>query len=1161
MRNLFISLLCAAAAVVAACGSLFAQAPLPRLARTLDEKWRLERTVAESIASVHRIPVRIDRSDGSSMELQRFEHGIPLLYRTYNLTSAKTISTDKVWTGSGFGFALSGSTDTIGEWDAAAVLTTHQEFGGRVLSTQGSSTGTHSTHVAGTLIAAGVVANAHGMSFQGYLRSYDWNNDLAEMALAASRGLRVSNHSYGFITGWDYNLYGDGKWEWFGDPTISGTQDYRFGFYDDAARSWDSVAAAAPYYLIAVAAGNDRGEGPSSQPISHWEFDSTGARVLSTAFRPIDGGSTGYRTLNGAGNSKDILVVGAVNPIPNGYQQPGDVVMTSFSCWGPTDDGRVKPDVVADGVNLYSTSDASNTSYTTMSGTSMATPSVAGSVGLLLQHQRDLHGNHPLRASTMRGIIIHTADDAGLPGPDYSYGWGLMNTLHAAQLMSLDSIDGPDSHIREIQILNGDSATITVYSTGTQPLKATICWTDPPGISPPPSLNPPDIMLVNDMDLRIIRDSDQKIYFPWTLDGANPSGPAVTGDNVRDNVEQIVLPSPSPGAYALRITHKGSLQGGSQIVSVIVTGNVMQFAPVARAAADSLSFAVNPGTVSPESTRIFNDGTIDLTYTPSAHAPWLVLDTTSGTVAPGSSSVIKFSINAASLSQWSRFRDTMVIVSNDTAHSPLGIPIILSTMGPRAMYRPAFFALVTDTGQSVSDTLHIRNAGTLPLRFNITDADSIPRPWLSIGRDTGTVVPGDSIGCPLIFNATALPQGNYSASLRIVHNDSSSPPGIIPITLGVVSGTIVTTTVGNNWNIVSLPVIPLDTRKSVLYPTALSDAFAYQGTYAVAESLQPGWGYWMKFDGVQTIPIGGLPMSQDSVTAAEGWNLIGSITQPVAAAGLLSDPPGIMLPGIFKYAGGYSFADTIVPGSGYWVKTTQAGRIIIASLMEQNPKKAAAPVLSGFDRLTIRDDRGGCQSLYIEESAGTNATGSTELPPVPPPGSFDARFKSGKYLESMAPGDSRAIRVALPSASSRAAVAWEIRPTDPAGYTLADRSGHQWGLTGKGDLNLPTASSDAFELLLARPQRGLPLQFALEQNYPNPFNPATDIRYRISETRFVVLRVYDLLGREIATLVNEPKPPGDYVVRWNAEGISSGVYFYRLLAGSFSASRMMCLMR
>ena len=100
----------------------------------------------------------------------------------------------------------------------------------------------------------------------------------------------------------------------------------------------------------------------------------------------------------------------------------------------------------------------------------------------------------------------------------------------------------------------------------------------------------------------------------------------------------------------------------------------------------------------------------------------------------------------------------------------------------------------------------------------------------------------------------------------------------------------------------------------------------------------------------------------------------------------------------------------------------------------------------------------------------------------------------------------------------------------------------------------------------------MPLQFEVYQNFPNPFNPTTTIKYQIPELSFVTLKVYDVLGSEIATLVDEDKPIGNYEVEFDAQsatgGLSSGIYFYRLQvypvnggAGSFVETKKMVLLR
>ena len=98
--------------------------------------------------------------------------------------------------------------------------------------------------------------------------------------------------------------------------------------------------------------------------------------------------------------------------------------------------------------------------------------------------------------------------------------------------------------------------------------------------------------------------------------------------------------------------------------------------------------------------------------------------------------------------------------------------------------------------------------------------------------------------------------------------------------------------------------------------------------------------------------------------------------------------------------------------------------------------------------------------------------------------------------------------------------------------------------------------------LLAVPQHPLrPEHYALLQNYPNPFNPSTNIQYSIVNRQLTIVKVYDVLGREVSTLVNELKQPGTYTVQFDGSRLSSGIYFYRMKAGTFAETKRLLLLR
>jgi hypothetical protein len=517
---------------------------LQQLSTTLGQRYAVEHEIALRVAKEKGWVIRAVRPDGAVMELQVLNsRGNPLYYTTNNLNAAKTVSTNKVWSGGGLGLNLAGAGMTLREWDEGKVLGTHQELTGRVTQGDGATAlSNHSTHVACTMIATGVDAAAHGMANLATLRAFDWNNDFSEMASEAGAGALLSNSSYGYICGWYYGT----SWSWYGDPSVSNVEDYKFGFYSSNCQSVDDIVFNAPYYLPCKSAGNDRGDYNGSGP------------------QEMDGGADGFDCVGDWGCAKNVLTVGAVYDIPSGYSQPSDVVMSSFSGWGPTDDGRIKPDIVANGIGLYSCLSTSNTAYGSYSGTSMATPNACGSMMLIQQHYNNLNGAF-MRAATLKGLVIHTADESGAnPGPDYSFGWGLLNTAAAVQVISQRN---QSSLINETNLGNGGTYTLAVNSTGLVPLKATICWTDRKGTPTAPLLNPTTLMMVNDLDLRI-----DGTYQPWVLNPANPASAATTGDNTRDNVEQVYIANPSAGSHTITVTHKGTLAGGSQYFSIIVTG-------------------------------------------------------------------------------------------------------------------------------------------------------------------------------------------------------------------------------------------------------------------------------------------------------------------------------------------------------------------------------------------------------------------------------------------------------------------------------------------------------------------------------------------------------------------------------------------------------------
>lgn len=519
-----------------------------------------DRQEALALAAAYGLPLRRVLPDGTIMELARFRNGKPMYWITDNANAAITTRASRVYAGGGAGLSLNGSGIVLGEWDGGSARTTHTEFGGRVTVMDGAGAAGHATHVAGTMIASGVDAPSKGMSFAATLRSWDWNSDSSEMDAAATAGsIMASNHSYGYVTGWA----GGSPWYWYGDRVAGHTEDAGFGFYDDSARDWDQIMWDHKFYLVVKSAGNDRNEGPSSQPVNHKEWNGS-AWIDVTDVRTLDGGPSGYDSISYSSCFKNGLTVGAVNDVAS-YTGPASVVMSSFSCWGPTDDGRIKPDIVANGVALKSTYSSSDTSYAVMSGTSMATPNACGSLGLIAQHYKTVSGiSSTPESAFLKGLVIHTADECGSsPGPDYSFGWGLMNVEAACALLTNNYDPGSPVRWRRAawgSIKAGQTLDYRMTRIAASPIKVTVCWTDAPGTPPAWSVDPTTPMLKNNIDLRIV-GPDGTIYYPWKLNPASPSSAATRADNNVDNVEQVVIDAPMEGTYRVQVTVDGSLTG------------------------------------------------------------------------------------------------------------------------------------------------------------------------------------------------------------------------------------------------------------------------------------------------------------------------------------------------------------------------------------------------------------------------------------------------------------------------------------------------------------------------------------------------------------------------------------------------------------------------
>lgn len=239
--------------------------------------------------------------------------------------------------------------------------------------------------------------------------------------------------------------------------------------------------------------------------------------------------------------------------ITGGHKQGKNVIATAnvffdgslvnSSSRGPAHDGRIKPDITAHGQGQNSTSE--NNQYLVFGGTSGAAPGIAGVSAQLYELYAELNaGNHP-PAALIKAILLNTANDYGNVGPDYKFGWGIVNGNRAGKLIE-------DERYFTDEISQGVTNTHSInVPSGTSQVRFMVYWNDPAaaaGASP---------ALVNDLDL-MVKDPSNDSYLPWILDPtpnpANLDAPATNGIDRLNNMEQVLINDPDTGNYSIEIT-------------------------------------------------------------------------------------------------------------------------------------------------------------------------------------------------------------------------------------------------------------------------------------------------------------------------------------------------------------------------------------------------------------------------------------------------------------------------------------------------------------------------------------------------------------------------------------------------------------------------------
>lgn len=371
-----------------------------------------------------------------------------------------------------------------------------------------------------------------------------------------------------------------------------------------------------------------------------------------------------------------------------------------------------------------------------------------------------------------------------------------------------------------------------------------------------------------------------------------------------------------------------------------------------------------------------------------------------------------------------------------------------------------------------------------------------------------------------------------------------------------------TVSVSSGWNMVSVPLTVANYSKSVLFPTATSSAFAYEGSYATKTTLENAIGYWLKFPSSQFVPMSGGTRTTDSVTVNAGWNMIGSLTSSFST-GLVTTSPGVVVSSpYYGYNAGYQTAASIMPGKAYWIKVNASGKLyfnqsgVLGKKLNQSTYN-----LDELNSITITDAVGSVQTLYFGSKNNANfPVDYFELPPQSPAGIFDVRFKSQRSVElhQAIIEKTELSPVTILTAVYPITISWNMKNANPAVYELSgivsSKNADAVTLSGSGSIKISDENVKSLQISVGNKEL-LPQEFSLGQNYPNPFNPSTRFNVALPQNAEVNVDVFDLLGRKLSNIVSGNLTAGNHSFEWNGKAeagytVPSGIYFIKMTAKS-----------
>lgn len=649
---------------------------------------------------------------------------------------------------------LRGKNMTVGVGDDANI-STHMDFTGRLINRVFDIPRVHGSHTSGTVAGGGIVNPLYqGMAPRATIISQSFNDIITNTPVyVADNNLIATNNSY--FTG---NI----------GCTGNSAYDVYSNYADVQLKNYAEV-------LHVFAAGNDGLLTCSGFPAS---------------FATI---KSGWQT------AKNVLTVGNL--------AASTFTINSNSSRGPVADGRLKPEIVANGTNT--TSCFTNNGYGASSGTSMSAPVVTGATVLLNERYRQLHSANP-KAALLKALLCNTAEDLGNAGPDFTYGFGMLNIRKAVEALEANNY--------QISSTTNASYPITVPA-GVRRLKVMLYWADAAASLPAATT------LVNDLDLTVSDNPVTTTYLPLVLDpsAANVTAVATEGTDHRNNIEQVVINNPAAGNYLMNVSAFALPAGAQEYVltyQMDMNGITVEY-PFGGE-------TLVPGQTENIRWTAYGDeaNTFTVSYSTDNGATWTDINTNVAATARSLSWVVPATISNTYLVRVSRNGGTGYTDQSDFNFVVLGQPVVTATVPCEGYVNLSWAGIGSassyDILQQKGDSMEVI-ANTTSTSFLVQGLNSATKYWFGVrakngsefGRRSVSVSATPSSGvCTLSdfdnnfkaaaivapvtgrqFTSTAL-SATASVQFTIKNLDDAPSSGNYDVSYQVNGGAVVTETIG-----------------------------------------------------------------------------------------------------------------------------------------------------------------------------------------------------------------------------------------------------------------------------------------------------------------------------------------------------------------------------